>query len=186
MMRSHLLRIVLALLALVVGGVQADAQSPAKVKIRLDWKGGAQHAPFYLGKENGLFQGRGNRPRCHLGLGLIRHDQADRLQSRGIRPGRRARAGARRATTGAGKVDRGLLPSTPIVLISPKAKPVTDPRQLLDGSSSVRRKAARPSRVSSRCSPPTTCSSSRSSSSTSASACSRCWSSRLTPSWASR
>jgi NitT/TauT family transport system substrate-binding protein len=59
MMRSHLLRIILATLALVVGAVQADAQSPTKVKIRLDWKGGAQHAPFYLGKQNGYYRDEG-------------------------------------------------------------------------------------------------------------------------------
>jgi hypothetical protein len=58
-MRSHLLRIILATLALVVGAVQADAQSPTKVKIRLDWKGGAQHAPFYLGKQNGYYRDEG-------------------------------------------------------------------------------------------------------------------------------
>ena len=57
-----------------------------------------------------VLQGRGTRPRCHLGIGLIRHDQADRLQGRGIRPRRRAGAGARRATARSGKVDRGLLP----------------------------------------------------------------------------
>ena len=108
---SRLLRIGLAALALAAfGAAQADAQSPTKVKIRLDWKGGAQHAPFYLGKERGYYRDEGTRSRRHLGVGLIRHDQADRLQSRGIRPGRRAGAGARRAAARAGKVDRGLLP----------------------------------------------------------------------------
>ena len=115
------------------GVAQADAQSPTKVKIRLDWKGGAQHAPFYLGKQRGYYKDEGLDLDVISGSGSSDTHQADRLQGGGIRPGRRAGAGAGRSAARAGEINRGLLPATPIVLISPQAKPVTNPRQLLDG-----------------------------------------------------
>jgi NitT/TauT family transport system substrate-binding protein len=55
-------------LGLIVAGVlicssgQALAQSsapPAKASLRLDWKGGGQHAPFYLAKERGYYKDEG-------------------------------------------------------------------------------------------------------------------------------
>ena len=56
-MRSHVLRLGLMALTLsFVGAAQAFAQTPTKVKIRLDWKGGAQHAPFYFGKQRGFYR----------------------------------------------------------------------------------------------------------------------------------
>jgi NitT/TauT family transport system substrate-binding protein len=60
MIRHHRFRFALAALALAAfGAAQADAQTPTKVKMRLDWKGGAQHAPFYLGKQKGYYKDEG-------------------------------------------------------------------------------------------------------------------------------
>ena len=47
------------LLVAALSGTTALAQGPAKVKIRLDWKAGAQHAPFYLGKQRGYYKDEG-------------------------------------------------------------------------------------------------------------------------------
>src|SRR5258708_12674204 len=46
---------------LTCGSCQAFAQSasPAKASLRLDWKGGGQHAPFYLAKERGYYKDEG-------------------------------------------------------------------------------------------------------------------------------
>ena len=60
MARSRLLRLgFVAVTLAVVGAAPALAQAPAKVKIRLDWKGGAQHAPFYLGQQRGIYKQEG-------------------------------------------------------------------------------------------------------------------------------
>src|ERR1700738_3762403 len=60
MIRHHRFRFALAALALAAfGAAQADAQTPTKVKMRLDWKGGAQHAPFYFGKQKGYYKDEG-------------------------------------------------------------------------------------------------------------------------------
>jgi NitT/TauT family transport system substrate-binding protein len=48
-----------ALLLAALSGTTALAQGPVKVKIRLDWKAGAQHAPFYLGKQRGYYKDEG-------------------------------------------------------------------------------------------------------------------------------
>ena len=47
------------LLVAALSGTTALAQGPAKVKIRLDWKAGAQHAPFYLGRQRGYYKDEG-------------------------------------------------------------------------------------------------------------------------------
>jgi hypothetical protein len=133
MMRSHLLRIILATLALVVGVVQADAQSPTKVKIRLDWKGGAQHAPFYLGKEKGYYRDEG------LDLDVISGSgSSDTIKQIGSKAVEFGLVDALVLVQGAqqrvpAKSIAAYYQTTPIVLISPQAKPVTNPRQLLDG-----------------------------------------------------
>jgi NitT/TauT family transport system substrate-binding protein len=123
MMRLDLLRITFTALALVAFGVaQADAQSPTKVKIRLDWKGGAQHAPFYLGKQNGYYKDEG------LDLDVISGSgSSDTLKQIALVlvQGAQQRVPA--------KSIAAYYQTTPIVLISPQAKPVTNPRQLLDG-----------------------------------------------------
>ena len=60
MTRSQLLRLgFMALVFAALGSAEASAQAPVKVKIRLDWKGGAQHAPFYLGQQRGFYKQEG-------------------------------------------------------------------------------------------------------------------------------
>src|SRR5437870_347768 len=48
-----------AILLAALSGAIASAQGPIKAKIRLDWKAGAQHAPFYLGKQRGYYKDEG-------------------------------------------------------------------------------------------------------------------------------
>ena len=125
--------------ALALGGASpAFAQSAAKpqikVSFRLDWKPGGQHAPFYLGKERGFYAAEGIDLMIISGSG-----SADAVKQ-----------------LGAGAVDLALVDAlvlvqaaeqkvpvksiaayyqrTPIVLISPKAKPLTDPQQLTRGA----------------------------------------------------
>ncbi|HEY8356516.1 MAG TPA: ABC transporter substrate-binding protein [Ramlibacter sp.] len=112
---------------------QAAAKPLTKVTFRLDWKAGGQHAPFYLGKARGLYEAEGIDLTIITGSGSS--DSVKQL--------------------GAGSVDMAMVDAlvlvqaaeqgvpvksvgayyqrTPIVLISPKAKPVTDPKQLLSG-----------------------------------------------------
>jgi len=132
----------LALCAIILGGLQAPlaalAQSSAKpltkVSFRLDWKAGGQHAPFYLGKARGFYAAEG------IDLAIIGGSgSSDSVKQ-----------------LGAGAVDLALVDAlvmvqaaeqgvpiksfavyyqrTPIVMLSPKAKPLTDPKQLLAGA----------------------------------------------------
>lgn len=133
-------RVLLALAAaLALGGAptafaQSSAKPLTKVSFRLDWKPGGQHAPFYLGKERGYFAAEGIDLTIISGSGSS--DSVKQL--------------------GAGAVDLALVDAlvlvqaaeqkvpvksvaayyqrTPIVLISPKAKPLTDPQQLTRGA----------------------------------------------------
>ena len=134
MTRSRLLRLsLLALVFAAVGGVHAFAQTPVKVKIRLDWKGGAQHAPFYLGKQRGFFKEEGIDLDVISGSGSS--DTIKQVGSKAVEfglvdalvlvQGTQQRVPA--------KSIAAYYQRTPIVLISPKAKPVTDPKQLLEG-----------------------------------------------------
>jgi NitT/TauT family transport system substrate-binding protein len=134
MTRSQLLRLgLLALIFAAVGGAHAFAQAPVKVKIRLDWKGGAQHAPFYLGKQRGFFKEEGIDLDVISGSGSS--DTIKQVGSKAVEfglvdalvlvQGTQQRVPA--------KSIAAYYQRTPIVLISPKAKPVTDPKQLLEG-----------------------------------------------------
>jgi NitT/TauT family transport system substrate-binding protein len=124
--------------ALAVAGTPAIAQTAAKpltpVSFRLDWKPGGQHAPFYLGKERGYYAAEGIDLTIISGSG-----SADSVKQ-----------------LGAGSVDLALVDAlvlvqaaeqkvpvksvaayyqrTPIVLISPKTKPLTSPQQLTSGA----------------------------------------------------
>ena len=134
MTRSRLLRLGLAALALAAfSAAPADAQAPAKVKIRLDWKGGAQHAPFYLGKQRGYYSNEG------LDLDVISGSgSSDTIKQVGSKAVEFGLVDALVLVQGAqqrvpARSIAAYYQRTPIVLISPQAKPVTNPRQLLDG-----------------------------------------------------
>ena len=104
-----------------------------KVKIRLDWKAGAQHAPFYLGKQRGYYKDEGIDLDVISGSGSS--DTVKQIGSEGgrVRPGRRSGSGAGAQQRVPAKSIAAYYQRTPIVLISPQAKPITNPRQLLDG-----------------------------------------------------
>ena len=132
--RLSLAVLALAFVTLVIGdGGQAQAQAPVKVKIRLDWKGGAQHAPFYLGQQRGIFKQHGVDLEVISGSG-----SSDTIKQVGSRAVEFGLVDALVLVQGAqqrvpAKSIAAYYQRTPIVLISPKAKPVTNPRQLLDG-----------------------------------------------------
>lgn len=113
---------------------KATAQpAPLKLAFRLDWRPGAQHAPFYLGKARSHYAAEG------IDLAIIGGSgSADAVKQLGARA-----------------IDLGLIDAlvlvqaaeqevpvrsigayyqrTPVVLISPRSKPVADVQQLLHG-----------------------------------------------------
>src|SRR5262249_5655196 len=132
MNRLHLTRLGLAALLLAAFGIsQGRAQAPAKVKIRLDWKGGAPHAPFYFGKQKGVYKDEG------LDLDVISGSGSpDTIKQVGSRAVEFGLVDALVLVQGAqqrvpAKSIAAYYQRTPIVLISPQAKPITNPRQLL-------------------------------------------------------
>ncbi|MDB5817800.1 MAG: transporter substrate-binding protein [Rhizobacter sp.] len=113
----------------------AIAQTPplAKLAFRLDWKAGGSHAPFYLGKERGYYavegidltiiSGSGSSDAVkQLGAGAIDMALIDGLVL--------VQAAEQKVPV---KAVAGYYQRTPISLISPKAKPVTDMNQLTSG-----------------------------------------------------
>jgi len=138
MTRNRLLRFgLLALVCTTLGVATASAQSgapaaPQKAKIRLDWKGGAQHAPFYLGKERGYYREEGIDLDVISGSGSS--DTVKQIGSKAVEFGLvdalvLVQAAQQRVPV---KAIAAYYQRTPIVLMSPKAKPITEPRQLLD------------------------------------------------------
>lgn len=122
-------------LAYALGATPASAQSPVqqKAKIRLDWKGGAQHAPFYLGKQRGFYAEEGIDLEVISGSGSS--DTVKQVGSKAVEFGLvdalvLVQAVQQRVPV---KAVAAYYQRTPIVLMSPKAKPITNPRQLLDG-----------------------------------------------------
>ena len=125
--------------ALVLGqGSSAWAQAPAKpqtkVSFRLDWKPGGQHAPFYLGKERGFYAAEGIDLTIISGSG-----SADSVKQLGANAVDLALVDALVLVQAAEqkvpvKSVAAYYQRTPIVLISPKAKPLTDPQQLTRGA----------------------------------------------------
>jgi hypothetical protein len=101
------------------------------VKIRLDWKGGAQHAPFYLARRRGI-TGRGLDLDVISGSGSS--DTIKQIGSKAVEFGLVDAWCWRKAQQRVpAKSIAAYYQTTPIVLISPQAKLVTNPRQLLDG-----------------------------------------------------
>jgi ABC-type nitrate/sulfonate/bicarbonate transport system substrate-binding protein len=134
MMRLHLIRLGFAALALAaLGASPVSAQEMAKAKVRLDWKAGAQHAPFYLGKERGYYKEQGIDLEVISGSG-----SSDTIKQVGSKAVEFGLVDALVLTQGAQqrvpvKSIAAYYQRTPIVLISPQAKPITSPRQLLEG-----------------------------------------------------
>lgn len=124
---------VVALTMLSVSALSVASEAATKVTIRLDWKAGAQHSPFYLGKVKGYYTQQG------IDLTII--------------PGSGSSDSVKQVGTGA--VDLALVDAlvmaqaleqevpvtsvaayyqrSPISIMSPKKKPVTDPKQLMEG-----------------------------------------------------
>ncbi len=123
----------MALAFAAVGGAHAFAQAPVKVKMRLDWKGGAQHAPFYLGQQRVFYKQEGIDLEVISGSG-----SSDTIKQIGSKAVEFGLVDALVLVQGVqqrvpAKSLAAYYQRTPIVLISPKAKPVTDPRQLFEG-----------------------------------------------------
>ncbi|MEH2474701.1 NitT/TauT family transport system substrate-binding protein [Nitrobacteraceae bacterium AZCC 2161] len=125
----------MTLAVLLCGSGQALAQSgpPTKASLRLDWKGGAQHAPFYLAKDRGYYKEEGIELDIISGSGSS--DVVKQVGSNAVEFGV---ADALVLVQGAEqgvpvKAIAAYYQRTPIVVISPQAKPVTDPQQLTQG-----------------------------------------------------
>jgi NitT/TauT family transport system substrate-binding protein len=111
----------------------AQSSAPQKVKIRLDWKAQAYHAPFYVGVARGFYKeegidlevisGSGSSDTVkQVGSGTVEFGLADALVL--------VQAAQQRVPA---KSIAAYYQRSPIVLISPKDRPITNPRQLLDG-----------------------------------------------------
>jgi NitT/TauT family transport system substrate-binding protein len=123
----------IAALAMVVASAisaQALAQDLQKVRVRLDWKGGGQHAPFYLAKESGFYKNEGIDLEIisgsgssdvvkQVGAGAVEFGVADAMVL--------TQAAQQRVPL---KAIAAYYLRTPICVISPKAKPITQPSQL--------------------------------------------------------
>ena len=112
----------------------AAAKQQTKVSFRLDWKPGGQHAPFYLGKERGFYAVEGIDLTIISGSG-----SSDSIKQLGAGAVDLALVDALVLVQGAEqkvpvKAVAAYYQRTPIVLISPKTKPLTDPQQLTRGA----------------------------------------------------
>jgi NitT/TauT family transport system substrate-binding protein len=116
-----------------LGAAQADAQTPTKVKLRLDWKASGAHAPFYLGKQKSFYKDEGLDLDVISGSGSS--DAIKQVGSEAVEFGLvdglvLVQGVAQRVPA---KSIAAYYQRTPIVLVSPQAKPVTNPRELLGG-----------------------------------------------------
>jgi len=112
----------------------AAAKPQTRVSFRLDWKPGGQHAPFYLGKERGFYAVEGIDLTIISGSG-----SSDSIKQLGAGAVDLALVDALVLVQGAEqkvpvKAVAAYYQRTPIVLISPKTKPLTDPQQLTRGA----------------------------------------------------
>jgi len=109
------------------------AQATAKMTLRLDWKPGGQHVPFYLGKERGYYTAEGIDLTIVAGSG-----SSDSVKQVGAASVDVALVDAlvlvQAAEQGVPvKAVAAYYQRTPIALLSPKAKPVTSVQQLTTG-----------------------------------------------------
>jgi NitT/TauT family transport system substrate-binding protein len=128
---NSLLRLAVVFAA-VLAAAAAHAQSkPVKVNMRLDWKPGAQHATFYYAREKGYYAQEGIDLNIIPGSGSS--DSVKQLGSRAIDVALvdalvLVQAAEQRVPV---KSIAAYYQRTPITLMSPKAKPVTNVQQLL-------------------------------------------------------
>ena len=111
----------------------AQSASPAKASLRLDWKAGGQHAPFYLARERGYYRDEGIDLDIISGSGSS--DVVKQVGSKAVEFGIAdalvlVQAAEQRVPLTA---VAAYYQHTPIVVLSPRSKPVTDPRQLTQG-----------------------------------------------------
>jgi NitT/TauT family transport system substrate-binding protein len=123
----------LAAAALPIAAPAQQAKPLIKVSFRLDWKASGQHSPFFLGKERGFFAAEGIDLNIISGSG-----SADAVKQLGAGSVDMALADALVIVQAAAqqvpvKAVGAYYQRTPMVMISPKAKPVTQPQQLLSG-----------------------------------------------------
>jgi len=122
----------MAFVALLLSSVvPATAGAPVKVKFRLDWKAGAQHLPFYYGKERGYYAKEGIDLEIISGSG-----SADSVKTVGTRAVEMALVDAlvlvqARAQQLPAVAVAAYYQRTPIVLLSPKAKPIKSAQEML-------------------------------------------------------
>jgi ABC-type nitrate/sulfonate/bicarbonate transport system substrate-binding protein len=111
--------------------VMAQGAKLAKVTLRLDWKPGAQHAPFYYAKAKGYYEAEGLDVSIIPGSGssdsvkLLGAHSVDVALVDGLVMVQAAEQEVPAKSVAA------YYQRTPIVLISPADKPITDPKQLL-------------------------------------------------------
>lgn len=122
----------------LVGAPAAWAQAAGKplvpVSFRLDWKPGGQHAPFYLAKERGYYAAEGIELTIISGSGSA--DSVKQLGANAVDLGLvdalvLVQAAEQRVPV---KAVAAYYQRTPIALISLKAKPITEPSQLISGA----------------------------------------------------
>ena len=125
--------LMVAVVACGSGHAVAQSAPATKATLRLDWKSGAQHAPFYLAKERGYYKDEGIDLDIISGSGSS--DVVKQVGSNAVQFGVAdalvlVQAAEQRVplTAIAAYYQR-----TPIVVISPQAKPITDPLQLTQG-----------------------------------------------------
>lgn len=111
----------------------STAKPLTKVMLRLDWKSGGQHVPFFLGKDRGFFAAEGVDLQIISGSG-----SADSVKQLGAGTVEMALVDALVLVQAAeqGVPVRAVAvyyQRTPIALLSPKSKPVTSPAQLASG-----------------------------------------------------
>ncbi len=118
------------LIAIVAALIAASAGAQTKVNLRLDWKPGAQHAPFYLAKQKGYYLQEGVDLNIIPGSG-----SSDSVKQLGTRAVDAAivdalvlvQAAEQRVPV---KSIAVYYQRTAISIVSPKAKPVTSVQQL--------------------------------------------------------
>jgi ABC-type nitrate/sulfonate/bicarbonate transport system substrate-binding protein len=120
----------IAMMVASAASAQALAQDLQKVRVRLDWKGGGQHAPFYLAKQSGFYKDEGIDLEIISGSGssdVVKQVGAGAIEFGVVDAIVLTQAAQQRVPL---KAIAAYYLRTPICVISPKAKPITQPSQL--------------------------------------------------------